>query len=79
MHESLLETLSNVSNFPTDKNYFKLLFNTGAKGLQYNMRQFICEISVKQQDQVNNANSAFIFIYRLISRGLRSGPGGPGV
>ena len=35
--------------------------------------------TVKQQDQVNNASSAFIFKNHLISRGLRSGPGGPGV
>ena len=32
-----------------------------------------------KQDQVNNASSAFIFKNHLISRGLRSGPGGPGV
>ena len=34
-----------------------------------------------KQDQVNNANSAFILINRLISRGFQSGsigPGGPG-
>ena len=34
-----------------------------------------------QQDQLNNTNSAFILINRLISRGFQSGsigPGGPG-
>ena len=34
-----------------------------------------------KQDQVNNANSAFILINRLISLGFQSGsigPGGPG-
>ena len=39
---------------------------------------------VQDQDQVNNPNSAFILINRLISRGFQSGwigpsgPGGPG-
>ena len=40
-----------------------------------------CGKVLMQQDQLNNTNSAFILINRLISRGFQSGsigPGGPG-
>ena len=42
---------------------------------------FLNSKSLSQQVQVNNANSAFILINRLISQGFQSGsigPGGPG-
>ena len=37
--------------------------------------------TLREQDQVNNANSAFILINRMTSQGFQSGqigPGGPG-
>ena len=41
-----------------------------------------CDVNIcTKQDQVNNANSAFILINCLVSQGLKSsliGPGGPG-
>ena len=42
---------------------------------------FLNSKSLSQQVQVNNANSAFFLINRLISQGFQSGsigPGGPG-
>ena len=39
---------------------------------------FKSAVVLMQQDQLNNTNSAFILINRLISRGFQSGSIGPG-
>ena len=44
----------------------------------YTRKKFWIFSYIQKQDQVNNANSAFILINCLISRGCQSGSIGPG-
>ena len=56
-------------------------FRTGVSRSIVSAMEIFLSWKERQQDQVNNANSAFILIYRLISRGCQIGligPGGPG-